>query len=367
MDLAPAAQPRASGIPEAPDAPPAAPAAFFPAAETGGEEVDNDENAVPFGAVATMSPRAQQTTLRSSQRVASVHARELSGANAAAAAAMGVDPGTGEPNYVSYGGFQGIQTHYQEIYNSMSDASNAELLAPVMAIARPDPVPNQTFQSAWGDSLKSGPDTLKMWTENCMRTSKQMFDAPVAAAAAAVSGVGADKARQRDNFHKNVVGTRLYYGDMLGDEAAREVDAKLSTAEVEEKEEILSTFRDLHAGTAHHRDRSVPVSHAQYRMGFRPSEADAARRHEVAENKARLTAPKVPHRVRGGGGRRRRREGVWSWEARGGCLGAGGEGNAWRPAYFFKVFFSAHLKIKNASRHRLLSFVTSTRVSFTSI
>jgi hypothetical protein len=33
----------------------------------------------------------------------------------------------------------------------------------------------------------------------------------------AVSGVGEDKARQRDNFHKNVVGSRLYYGDMLGE------------------------------------------------------------------------------------------------------------------------------------------------------
>jgi hypothetical protein len=51
--------------------------------------------------------------------VASVHAREESNANAAAVAAMGVDPATGAPNHVSYGGFEGIKTHYQEIYNSM--------------------------------------------------------------------------------------------------------------------------------------------------------------------------------------------------------------------------------------------------------
>ena len=70
---------------------------------------------------------------------------------------------------------------------------------------------------------------------------------------AAVSGVGEDKARQRDNFHKNVVGTRLYYGDMLGEEAAQKMDDRLAAADTEEKEEILAAFRDLHAGTAHHR------------------------------------------------------------------------------------------------------------------
>ena len=270
---------------------PAATAAAAAAAE-GDDHDENDENAVPFGAAATFSPRATTT-----QRVASVHERELSGANAAAAMAMGVDPLTGEPNKVNYGGFDGIQTHYQEIYNSLSDVKNAELLAPVMAMARPEPVANQTFQSAWGDSLKSGPDTLKMWTENCMKTSKQAFDEPVAAAAAAVSGVGEDKAHQRDNFHKNVVGSRLYYGDLLGEEAAAKMDDKLMSANSDEKEEILNAFRDLHAGTAHHRERCIPLSHTQYRMGFKPSEADAARRHEIAENRARLTGPKVPARV----------------------------------------------------------------------
>ena len=46
-----------------------------------------------------------------------------------------------------------------------------------------------------------------------------------------------------------------------------------------------------------HGERCVPLSHTQYRMGFRPSEADAARRHEVAENKARLTGPKTSAKV----------------------------------------------------------------------
>ena len=50
-------------------------------------------------------------------------------------------------------------------------------------------------------------------------------------------------------------------------------------------------------GTAHHRERCVSLSHTQYRQGFRPSEADAKRRHEIAENAARLTGPKVPPRV----------------------------------------------------------------------
>lgn len=283
-------QPRAvtPGIPDEPEAPPAAPTSMF-------EEIEeNNENAVPFGAAATSSPRGAPEQVH---QVVSAHAIPESSASAAAAAAMGIDPETGKPNHVSYAGFDGIQTHYREIYNSMSDTTNAELLAPVMAIARPDPVPNQTFQSAWGDSLKSGPDTLKMWSENCMKTSKQCFDAPVAAAAAAVSGVGEDKARQRDNFHKNVVGSRLYYGDMLGADAAKEMDEKLMTATAEEKEDLLSAFRDMHAGTAHERDLRVPLSHEQYRMGFQPSEVDTARRHEVAVNKERLTGPKIQPRA----------------------------------------------------------------------
>jgi len=222
----------------------------------------------------------------------------VSAASAAAAVHLGVDPHTGQPNTVSYAGFQGIQTHYQETFGAMSDPTNAKLLAPVLAIARPDPVPNQAFQSAYGDSLKQSAGALKKWTANCMQTSKQAFDAPVAAKAATVSSVGEDKIRQRENFHKHNVGSRLYYGDLLGEEAAAAVDAKLMAAGAEDREVILSAFRDVHAGTAYQRDQRVSVSHEQYREGFRPSEVDAARRHETTLNRSRLTGPGVPPRVR---------------------------------------------------------------------
>ena len=127
---------------------------------------------------------------------------------------------------VSYGGFSGIRTHYQETYSSMFDADNAELLAPVLAMARPDPVPNQSFVSEWGDSIK--PANLAAWTEECMKTSKQAFDAPVAAHAMGRAGAKEAMERQREKFVKSAVSTRLYYGDLLSEEKAAEVDAALT-------------------------------------------------------------------------------------------------------------------------------------------
>ena len=79
--------------------------------------------------------------------------------------------------------------------------------------------------SEWAETLKGSEQSRQMWTETCMKTSKHVFDAPVAAAAAAKDPGG--KERQRENFHKNVVGTRLYYGDMMTEEKCAEVDAAL--------------------------------------------------------------------------------------------------------------------------------------------
>ena len=47
-----------------------------------------------------------------------------------------------------------------------------------------------------------------------------------------------------------VVGSKLYYGDMLDDAAAAEVEAKLRDATPEEAEGMVSAFREMHAGTS---------------------------------------------------------------------------------------------------------------------
>ena len=59
---------------------------------------------------------------------------------------------SGEANKVSYGGFKGIRTHYQEIYDAMSD--NAELLKPVM-VGRSEDHTAHVYPSVWGSDKTS--------------------------------------------------------------------------------------------------------------------------------------------------------------------------------------------------------------------
>ena len=51
---------------------------------------------------------------------------------------MGVDPTTGKQNRVSYDGMGGIKTHYMEIYNSVGDPKNAQVMNPLVKIAEHD-------------------------------------------------------------------------------------------------------------------------------------------------------------------------------------------------------------------------------------
>ena len=112
-------------------------------------------------------------------------------------------------------------------------------------------------------------------------------DAP-AAAAASVPGIAEDTAKQREVFMRTVVGSRLYYGDVLNPEGIAAVEAKLARATPEEAEETLGAFRDVHAGTAPHRQSSTSTARAHFRQGYIPTEQDLGRRREVAENARRL-------------------------------------------------------------------------------
>lgn len=208
-------------------------------------------------------------------------------ANLRAREFMGVDPATGDATRVSYGGFAGVKTSAQDAYDAAHDPVNAAVLAPAIANARPEKTRSQTY-SAYAESLKGSASDRRHWAARCLRTTKMAADAPVAAAAASVPGIAEDTAKQREVFMRTVVGSRLYYGDVLNPEGIAAVEAKLARATPEEAEETLGAFRDVHAGTAPHRQSSTSTARAHFRQGYIPTEQDLGRRREVAENARRL-------------------------------------------------------------------------------
>ena len=208
-------------------------------------------------------------------------------ANLRAREFMGVDPATGETERISYGGLAGVKTSAQDAYDAAHDPENAAILAPAIANARSETTRSQTH-SAYAESLKGSASDRRHWAERCLATTKMVADAPVAAAAASVPGIAEDKANQRAVFMRTVVGSRLYYGDLLNPEGIAAVEAKFARATPEEAEETLVAFRDVHAGTSLHRQLSTSTARAHFRQGYNPTEQDRRRRREVAENARRL-------------------------------------------------------------------------------
>ena len=262
--------------PRAASARPAAPAAPVP-------DAVNDEN-VP-------SPAAKRAKIArmaaGPYRVPPATVIPPTTANLRAREFMGVDPATGDATRVSYGGFASVKTSAQDAYDAAHDPVNAAVLAPAIANARPEKTRSQTY-SAYAESLKGSASDRRHWAARCLRTTKMAADAPVAAAAASVPGIAEDTAKQREVFMRTVVGSRLYYGDVLNPEGIAAVEAKLARATPEEAEETLGAFRDVHAGTAPHRQSSTSTARAHFRQGYIPTEQDLGRRREVAENARRL-------------------------------------------------------------------------------
>jgi len=208
-----------------------------------------------------------------------------------ARASLGVDPRTGAPNRVEYGGVGGLRSSNADAYDAAHDPANAAVLAPAIANARPSKVRSQTH-SVYAETIRGSKEDRAHWARHNLRSTKQTADAPVARAAASVPGIAEDKAKQRANFMSAVVGSKLYYGDMLNDAGAAEVEAKLRDATPEEADEILSAFREMHAGTSLLRQRSTSTARAHFRQGYNPTALDRARRKEVNERvKALVTRP----------------------------------------------------------------------------
>ena len=185
---------------------------------------------VPVGAALTKAPGDDDETSKS---------REVTHANRVATQFMGVDPTTGKQNRVSYDGMGGIKTHYMEIYNSVGDPKNAQVMNPLVKIAR-QPQSKIALGNQYTESLRGTEETRARWSEKAYVTSKQRMDAPVAAAVGEIPGVAEEKAEARRLFMGNVVSTRLYYGDLFNEEGQAAIEAKLAdpTVPADEKEEI---------------------------------------------------------------------------------------------------------------------------------
>ena len=244
---------------------------------------------VPVGAALTKAPGDDDETSKS---------REVTHANRVATQFMGVDPTTGKQNRVSYDGMGGIKTHYMEIYNSVGDPKNAQVMNPLVKIAR-QPQSKIALGNQYTESLRGTEETRARWSEKAYVTSKQRMDAPVAAAVGEIPGVAEEKAEARRLFMGNVVSTRLYYGDLFNEEGQAAIEAKLAdpTVPADEKEEILAALREVHAGVQPLRDRTVSGSVQTHRAGFRPSEAHAKRTKEIAQSIERITGGKQSERA----------------------------------------------------------------------
>jgi len=160
-----------------------------------------------------------------------------------------------------------------------------EVFEDMMKVCRPQPVENQTFKSEWGDTTKTG--DMKAWAKSMLKTHNQCVNEHAAKQ-------NADLIKEnRERFHKDVRRKQLYYADLLSDGAAADVDEYLKNASYEDKEEFLSAFRDMHAGSAEHRNRQTSVTQEKFKQGYRPSSADGARVKEFSDNKQKLRGPTI--------------------------------------------------------------------------
>ena len=225
---------------------------------------------------ATTAPKPEISARpNSSNRIPPTHACN------AARARMGVDLTTGKPNTAMYGGLAGFRSANTETYGAAHDPKSRELLKPALAIANPKPAESQT-RSRYAESLRGDAAHETWWRVNCLRSTKVVFDEPVALAAAQRPGAADDLATGRRNFVAAALGNRLYYGDLLDETGVANLDKALRTLPVEQADQMITTLRELHAGTAEARRRTKSASAAAYNQGYVPTVRDTARRAETA-------------------------------------------------------------------------------------
>ena len=253
-----------------------APRVTFAATPTGTPTAGASKPNYPNSKEATTAPKPEISARpNSSNRIPPTHACN------AARARMGVDLTTGKPNTAMYGGLAGFRSANTETYGAAHDPKSRELLKPALAIANPKPAESQT-RSRYAESLRGDAAHETWWRVNCLRSTKVVFDEPVALAAAQRPGAADDLATGRRNFVAAALGNRLYYGDLLDETGVANLDKALRTLPVEQADQMITTLRELHAGTAEARRRTKSASAAAYNQGYVPTVRDTARRAETA-------------------------------------------------------------------------------------
>ncbi|GFR52674.1 hypothetical protein Agub_g15298 [Astrephomene gubernaculifera] len=127
-------------------------------------------------------------------------------------------------------------TNYQESYNLRS--CYPEVYNQALEDTKIEPVPNSTFISEWGDSLKAHADeAAKLYMRTTYNTVNDEVVRP---------RTEADATRERE-FFKWMRRQKSYFGDLLTKAKAQDLDSILEVADDEQKRDILEAFRMLHA------------------------------------------------------------------------------------------------------------------------
>jgi hypothetical protein len=193
-----------------------------------------------------------------------------------------------------------MYTHNQLTYGASE--IEPELYSDIHSLVKPIFAPNLTLKSDWGEGLKAtGEWRAKM--EQKSGRGRKPAETSYGRFNDAVHPSFSDTAAhtQNDTFYKWVRKQRLYYGDILNEDAAAKVDSWLRGASEADRKEFIETFRDLNiAAKQDMSDSLYKQDYRLYRPGTRePSEANGSpagsRPRTVPSKKAsRSASPALP-------------------------------------------------------------------------
>ena len=172
-----------------------------------------------------------------------------------------------------------------ELYRSMQD------------VVRPIRAPNVTLRSEWGESLAWAEKQRAKKTAGAQKQSQTTYDR---LNDSVYPEFLSSRNLQNDQFFEWVRRQRLYYGDILSEEATQAVDEWLDQASDEERQEFLELFRDLHV--AHTSEMLRSISHQDYSK-YNPDRATFAKRPSsapFAEGSRPMTAEQLSRPGTGG-------------------------------------------------------------------
>jgi len=252
-----------------------------------------------------------------------------------------------------------MYTHNQLTYGASE--IEPELYQDIHSLVKPIIAPNLTLKSDWGEGLKAtGEWRAKMEQKNPRgrkpaETSYGRFND-------AVHPNFSDNAAhtQNDTFYRWVRKQRLYYGDILNEDAAAKVDSWLRGASEADRKAFIETFRDLNIVAKQDvSDSLYKQDYTHYRPGTRePSEANgtptASRPRTVPSKKASRGALPVAADAL--------RSLASAGSARGGAGGAPKRGGHWQQGNESLAPYKSDIPIKWSGANN--SLFSSYRTSF---